>query len=107
MKDISQMEREFEEYERSIQRLKQLERELNSLNSEGLEADTNAIKSKLKDPKKAEEVEKAFHELKEKINEKDIKRKVAEQIEAYRRKLRQWEAEGYKVEELKEKWRLK
>ena len=79
MKDISQMEREFEEYERNIQRLKQLERELNSLNSEGLEADTNAIKSKLKDPKKAEEVEKEFHELKEKIKEKNIKRKVAEQ----------------------------
>jgi hypothetical protein len=44
----------------------------------------------------------------EKADERDRERKAYQQkIEAYMRKLRQWEAEGYKVEELKEKWGLK
>jgi len=71
MKDISQMEREFDEYERRIQRLKELEKELNSLNTEGLEPEANAIKSKLKDPKKVEEIEKGIATLKVKIKERE------------------------------------
>ena len=70
MKDISQLEREFEEYEKRIRRLKELGVELNSLNTEGLEAETNAIKSKLKDPKKVEEIEKDIATLKVKIKER-------------------------------------
>ena len=70
MKDISQMEREFEEYERKIQRLKELEAELISVNTEGLESEANAIKSKLKDPKKVEEIEKNIATLKVKIKER-------------------------------------
>ena len=71
MKDIAKIEREFKELERSIQRLKELERELNSLNTEGLESEANAIRSKLKDPKKVEEIEKDIEALKEKIKERE------------------------------------
>ena len=70
MKDISQLEREFEEYEKRIRRLKELGVELNSLNIEGLESETNAIKSKLKDPNKVEEIEKDIATLKVKIKER-------------------------------------
>jgi len=70
MKDINQMEREFKEYERRIQRLKELEVELNFLNTEGFESEANAIKSKLKDPKKVEEIEKDIAALKVKIKER-------------------------------------
>ena len=78
MKDLSHIERKFEEYERRIHQLKRVERELNSLNDEGFESEANAIKSKLKDPKKVEEVERAFSELKQKIKEKELKRKEAD-----------------------------
>ena len=71
MKDIAKIEREFKELERSIQRLKELERELNSLNTEGLESEANAIRSKLKDPRKVGEIEKDIKALKEKIKERE------------------------------------
>ena len=64
MKDLNLIKRKLEEYERRILRLKQLERELNSLNTEGLESEANAIRSKLKDPKEVKEVEKAIVALK-------------------------------------------
>ena len=64
MKDLDLIKRKLEEYERRILRLKELERELNSLNTEGLESEANAIRSKLKDPRKVEEVEKAIVALK-------------------------------------------
>jgi len=64
MKDLNLIKRKLEEYERGILRLKELERELNSLNTEGLESEANAIRSKLKDPRKVEEVEKAIVALK-------------------------------------------
>ena len=67
MKDLNLIKRKLEEYERKIQRLKELERELNSLNTEGLESEANTIRSKLKDPRKVEEVEKAIVALKNKI----------------------------------------
>ena len=67
MKDLDLIKRKLEEYERRIQRLKELEGELNSLNTEGLESEANAISSKLKDPRKVEEVEKAIVALKNKI----------------------------------------
>jgi len=63
-RDLNLIKRKLEEYERRILRLKELERELNSLNTEGLESEANAIRSKLKDPRKVEEVEKAIVALK-------------------------------------------
>jgi len=44
----------------------------------------------------------------EKADERKQERRLYQQkIDAYRRKLRQWDAEGYKVEELKKKWGFK
>lgn len=60
-----------EKYER---KLKKLERKLNSLNTEGLESEVNAIKSKLKDPEKVKEIEREVVRLKQKIKEKERKR---------------------------------
>ena len=71
MKDLDLIKRKLEEYERRILRLKQLEMELNSLNTEGFESEANAIRSKLKDPRKVEEVEKAIVALKNKIELKE------------------------------------
>ena len=76
MKDLDLIKRKLEEYERRIQRLKQLERELNSLNTEGLESEANAIRSKLKDPRKVEEVEKAILALKKIKESKAIVEKI-------------------------------
>jgi hypothetical protein len=52
MKNIDQIKQKLEDYEKRIQQLKVLELELTSLNTEGLEPDANAIKTKLKDPTK-------------------------------------------------------
>ena len=76
MKDLNSIKRKLEEYERRIQRLKELERELNSLNTEGLESEANAIRSKLKDPRKVEEVEKAILALKKIKESKYIVEKI-------------------------------
>ena len=76
MKDLNLIKRKLEEYERRIQRLKELERELNSLNTEGFESEANAISSKLKDPRKVEEVEKAILALKQIKESKYIVEKI-------------------------------
>ena len=70
MKDTNLIKRKVEEYGIRILRLKQLGTELTSLDTEGLEPEANAIKSKLKDPKKVEEIEKNITALKVKINER-------------------------------------
>ncbi len=74
MKDLTLIEQKLREYEWKTQRLKQLERKLNSLNTEGFESAVNAIKSKLKNPKKVEEIEGDINELKQRIKEKEQKR---------------------------------
>lgn len=70
MKDMDLIKRRVEEYGIRILRLKGLGTELTSLDTEGLEPEANAIKSKLKDPKKVEEIEKDIATLKVKINER-------------------------------------
>ena len=70
MKDLAQMERDFREYERRIQRLKQLEKELESLDTHGFEKEVRSIKSKIKDPEALTEVEREISDLKGKIKEK-------------------------------------
>ena len=74
MEDISQIERKVREYEGKIQKLKKLERELDSLNTEGFESEVRSIKSKIKDPRKIEAVEGDFSELKRKITKKEQER---------------------------------
>jgi len=71
MKNKIQVERKIKEYEREIQKLKQLEKELNSLDMKGFENEILSIKSKLKDPRKVKEVETEINVLKQKIGKKE------------------------------------
>jgi hypothetical protein len=80
MRDLSQIERELREYERKIQRLKQLERELNSLDTKGFENEVRSIKSKIKDPDRVNQVEREISALKQKIEPKERKRKEAGEV---------------------------
>lgn len=79
MKDSDLIERKLKEYGDRIQRLKQLEREFYSLDTEGLESEAKAIKSKLKDPKKVEERERDISALKVKIKEREEWKKTTAQ----------------------------
>lgn len=72
------IERKFKDYEEKIQRLKQLERELSSLNTEGFESEVRSIISKIKGQKRIEEAKSEIAELKQKIIEKERKRIEAE-----------------------------
>ncbi|MBA7485081.1 Chaperone protein DnaJ [subsurface metagenome] len=69
MKDLSLIERKFEEYERRIQQLKQFEMELLSLDIKGFDSGVLSIRRKLKDPRKVDELEKEFTSLRKKVNE--------------------------------------
>lgn len=66
MKDLSQIEAKFKEYEGKIQRLKQCVRELSSLDVKEFSSEVSSIKSKLKDSRKVDEVEIEFSSLREK-----------------------------------------
>ena len=65
MKDLSLIEAKIREYEEKIKILKKLESELNSLDLEGFEKDANAIRKKLKDPRRVEEVKRDIETLKD------------------------------------------
>ena len=80
MQDISQIERKFREYEGKIRRLKQIERELNSLDIKGFEKEVRSIKLKIKNPSELNQVEKEFLELKQKIKGRERKREEATKI---------------------------
>ena len=71
MKSIFHVGRKIKEYERNIKRLKQLERELNSLDTKRFENEILPIKSKLKYPNKIKEVEKEIDALKQKIKKNE------------------------------------
>jgi uncharacterized repeat protein (TIGR01451 family) len=58
---------EFEEFERKIERLKSLQKEFDSLDTEGFESESKAIKSMLKSPDKIPVIEKEIKNLKFKI----------------------------------------
>ncbi len=57
----------FKEFESKIERLKSLEKELNSLDTGGFESEVKQIKSMLKSPDKIPRIEKGIEELKVKI----------------------------------------
>ena len=65
MKDLSLIEAKIREYEEKIKILKKLESELNYLDLEGFEKDANAIRKKLKDPRRVEEVKRDIETLKD------------------------------------------
>ncbi len=70
--DFLRTDRKFKEYEMKIQKLKEIEKDFQSLNTEGFESEVKAIKSKLKDPKKVDEIERDITTLKKKIKEGTI-----------------------------------
>ncbi|RLI83919.1 hypothetical protein DRP07_02760 [Archaeoglobales archaeon] len=69
MRDLSQIEHKFKEYKKKIQRLKQCERELSSLDVKEFSSEVSSIKSKLKDPRKVDAVEIELSSLREKAKE--------------------------------------
>ena len=68
--DLELIENKFDEFEKKIETLNKLEKELDSIDSKGFEVEVEAIKSKLKSPDKIPLIEKGIEELKEKIHEK-------------------------------------
>ena len=64
--DLELIENKFREFEKKIETLKRLEKELDSLDRKGFEPEVEAIKSKLKSTDKIPEIEKGIAELKEK-----------------------------------------
>lgn len=69
MRRLAQMEREFKELERRVQTLKQIEKELSTLDAEGFKSDILKIKSELKDLDRVDEAEKELSSLRKKIKE--------------------------------------
>jgi len=71
MSTTQEMEREFAEFERRIDRLKQAERELDTLGTpewrEQSHKEIAALRARLKDPKRVDEVEQELIALKEKL----------------------------------------
>ena len=61
------IKKEFYAYQDKVIRLKQLEHELNTLDTKGFETNASAIRSKLKDPKAIPEIEHALKVLRQKI----------------------------------------
>lgn len=70
--DFDLIEKTFGEFEKKIETLKRLEKELKSLNPEGFEHEVESLKSKLKIPDKIPEIEKGIADLKRKVNEKSV-----------------------------------
>ncbi len=62
----------FKEFERKIEKLKRLEKELDSMDTEGLESEVKAIKSILKSPDKIPVIEKGIEKLKVKIERRGV-----------------------------------
>jgi len=65
--DLELVRKKFNEFEKKIETLKRLGKELDSLDTEGFESAVESIKSKLKHPDKIPEIEKGIAELKEKL----------------------------------------
>ncbi|MDL2125008.1 MAG: caspase family protein [Deltaproteobacteria bacterium] len=70
--DFDLIEKKFSEFEKKIETLKRLEKELSSLDSRGFESEVESLKLKLKSPDKISEIEKGIEELKRKIGEKNV-----------------------------------
>lgn len=75
MEDLDNLERLVIIYEEKIRRLKQLERKLNALNTEGFEDKVQYIRAKLKEPKAVKEIEAELDSLKRDIETKEIEKR--------------------------------
>jgi len=71
MRDLSQIDVKFKEYERKIQKLKHLEKELNSLDTKGFDSEVLSIRDKLKDPKRVDEIGRELSVLRQKIDTRE------------------------------------
>jgi serine/threonine protein kinase len=72
MKKLDEIVQEFKIFGEKIQRLKQLESELNALRTESHEAEVQSIRAKLKKPQAVEEVAREIDSLKRNIESKDV-----------------------------------
>ena len=70
MSTIGEIEKLTGEYEKKIEKLKRLEKELADLNTDGFEKEASEIKKYIKDPKSLEKVEKDIKILKTKAKER-------------------------------------
>jgi uncharacterized caspase-like protein len=70
--DLESIKNKFNEFEKKIENLKRLEKELDLIDSKRFESEVEAIKSKLKSPDKIPEIENEIEELKRKIYEKSV-----------------------------------
>lgn len=102
---LPQIELRFKELELRIQKLKQIEMKLNSLNVIGFESDAKAIKSKLKNPKYADDLELEFISLKKKINEEEMRKKLRKEHEKIKEKEKVVKEERDRQEERRRKER--
>lgn len=65
--ELERIEKNFEIFSRGIERLQELEKELDSLDKNGFETEINEIKAKLKDVTEIPDIESGIKELKAKI----------------------------------------
>ncbi|MEA3282766.1 MAG: caspase family protein [Euryarchaeota archaeon] len=70
--DFNLIKKKFSEFEKKIETLKRLEKELSSIYSRGFESDVESLKIQLKSPDKIFEIGKGIEELKRKIDEKSV-----------------------------------
>ena len=68
MTNIDKLERDFELFGKGINRLENLKKELNSLNTKGFEKDKHKIESELKNVTDIPKIEKQMNTLKKKIS---------------------------------------
>src|SRR5512136_549407 len=78
MTDLNTVVKEFRDFGNRVNRLKQVEAELASLNTRGFEAEVKSIQSKLKKPQYVDEVEKELTKLKYKLPVEKPAEKIAE-----------------------------
>jgi len=72
MKNLNEMVQEFKEFEGKIQKLRQLESKLNTLDAKGFDSEVQSIRAKLKKPQAVEDVARELDSLKRKIEAKGV-----------------------------------
>src|SRR3989344_1715507 len=80
-KVVKRINRTFSNFEERIDRLRQLSRELNALDTRGFSTEADIIKSKLKDPTAISFIESKLRELRKKVLRKSKKKKPMDKIQ--------------------------
>lgn len=100
--DIESIERKFAEFEKKVERLKEIEKELSTLDVDSLEIEANEIIKHLKYPAKLPIVEKNLKELKIKIEKRDAYRKTVPGLSDLGRSLAKRGIDTFKNKQFKE-----